>query len=163
MLRPSENSQSAALQAGAHSGASTRLFIDGAWRAAASTHTFADINPTTRQPYATVADGDVGDMASAITAAKAAQPAWEALPPAARSEFFYRAAEIFQANQEKFVNVLVEETGSGLGKAMFECSLIPLALREAAALTTRPTGKSCRPMYRARLTRSGGPPRVLSV
>ncbi|NTG90930.1 aldehyde dehydrogenase family protein [Agrobacterium rhizogenes] len=141
LLRTSENSQPTTAQTGAQSRTPVLLFINGTWRPAAATHTFADINPTTRLPYATVADGDVSDIESAIAAAKVAQPAWEALPPAARSGFFYKAAEIFQSSQEKFVNALMEETGSGLGKAMFECSLIPLALREAAALTTRATGE----------------------
>jgi acyl-CoA reductase-like NAD-dependent aldehyde dehydrogenase len=46
-----------------------------------------------------------------------------------------------RSHQENFVKALVHETGSGFGKAMFECSLIPLALREAAGLTTQPSGE----------------------
>lgn len=36
-----------------------------------------------------------------------------------------------------FVQALMEETGSGFGKSMFECSLIPASMVEAAALPTR--------------------------
>jgi acyl-CoA reductase-like NAD-dependent aldehyde dehydrogenase len=118
-----------------------QLFIGGAWRDAREGRTFDDLNPTTRQRYATVANATVSDMEDAIAAAKAAQPGWAALPPAARAELFYKAVDVFQANQAAFVKALVEETGSGFGKAMFECSLVPLALREAAALTTRTTGE----------------------
>src|SRR5271170_5765825 len=118
-----------------------QLFINGAWRAAEGGRTFIDINPTTRQKFAQVADGSVADMDAAIAAARDAQPAWEALPPAARATLLHKAASIFEANQEKFVKALVHETGSGFGKAMFECSLIPLALREAAGLTTQPSGE----------------------
>ena len=121
---------------------SAQLFINGEWRVSSDKKTFTDINPATRQPYAEVADGTVADMDAAIDAAYKAQPAWAALPPAARASFLHKAVAIFEANQENFANALVQETGSGLGKAMFECSLIPLAFREAAALTTHPIGET---------------------
>ena len=107
-------------------------FINGAWVASATGKSFADINPTTRQIWIEAADSDRSDMTAAIDAAASAQPNWEALPPAARAGMLFKAAEIFEANQMTFAEALVAETGSGFGKAMFECSLVPLALREAA-------------------------------
>ena len=53
----------------------------------------------------------------------------------------HRAAALFAERQNDFTMALVSETGSGLGKAMFECSLVPLALAEAAGLTTREVGE----------------------
>ncbi len=120
---------------------SHQLYIAGEWRPSAGSAVFDDLNPTTRQPMASIPDGTVADMDSAIAAAHAAQPAWAALPPAARAEFFYKAAEIFVGRQQEFCDALIQETGSGFGKAMFECSLVPLALREAAGLTTRSMGE----------------------
>ena len=104
--------------------------------------TFDDLNPTTGQVMAQVPDGTVADMDAAIAAAYAAQPAWAQLPPAARGELFYKAAEIFVRRQQEFCDALINETGSSFGKAMFECSLVPVALREAAGLTTRSMGES---------------------
>ncbi|UWU26085.1 aldehyde dehydrogenase family protein (plasmid) [Rhizobium sp. CB3060] len=116
-----------------------RIFVGGEWRETAS-H-FDDINPTTRQGFARIPDASASDLSQAIAAAHAAQPAWAALPPAARSELFYKAAELFVAREREFCDALIVETGSGFGKAMFECSLVPLALREAAALSTRAIGE----------------------
>ncbi|PCH95309.1 MAG: aldehyde dehydrogenase, partial [Rhodobacteraceae bacterium] len=117
-------------------------YIGGVWSSAKNSKVFQDINPTTRKTWVEVADSDVDDMDAAIAAATAAQPQWEALPPAARAGMLLKAADIFEANQEEFANALIQETGSGFGKAMFECSLVPLAFREAAGLTTQPIGES---------------------
>jgi acyl-CoA reductase-like NAD-dependent aldehyde dehydrogenase len=117
------------------------LFIAGEWRASSNGGTFADITPATRQPMARIANGTVADMDAAIIAAHAAQPAWARLRPAARAEFFYKAIEVFTRRQQAFVDALIQETGSSVGKAMFECSLVPLALREAAALTSQAAGE----------------------
>lgn len=117
------------------------LYINGAWITSESENYFDDINPATREAMASVVDAKASDLDHAITAAQQAQVDWAALPPAARASFFYTAAELFTQRQEDFAKTLIEETGSGLGKAMFECSLVPLALREAAALTTRSIGE----------------------
>jgi acyl-CoA reductase-like NAD-dependent aldehyde dehydrogenase len=116
-------------------------FINGEWAMASDGQMFDDINPTTRQTWTTVANSGASDMTKAVDAAAAAQPGWEALPPAARAGMLYKAAEIFEANQMVFAEALIAETGSGFGKAMFECSLVPLAIREAAGLTSQPIGE----------------------
>ncbi|MBU0557950.1 MAG: aldehyde dehydrogenase family protein [Alphaproteobacteria bacterium] len=117
------------------------MYIGGAWRAAQGDAVFTTGNPTTGTTIADVAEASASDVEDAITAAAQAQPAWAALPPAARAGLFHRAAALFTARQQEFANMLVAETGSGFGKAMFECSLVPLALAEAAALTTREIGE----------------------
>jgi len=116
-------------------------FANGEWLSATGEATFQSLNPTTGDLYATVANAGAADLERCIVAASRAQAAWAALPPAARSELFHRAANLFVDRQDQFVQALIKETGSGLGKAMFECSLVPLALREAAALTTREIGE----------------------
>ncbi len=118
-----------------------KMYIGGAWRAAQGDAVFTTESPTTGAVIAKVADASASDVADAITAAAQAQPAWAALPPAARAGLFHRAAALFSARQQEFANMLVTETGSGFGKAMFECSLVPLALAEAAGLTTREIGE----------------------
>ena len=117
------------------------MFIGGVWSAASSKKTFATDNPTTGETIAQVADATVDDVTAAIDAATKAQPDWAALPPAARAGLFHRAAALFVERQQDFVDMLIAETGSGFGKAMFECSLVPLALAEAAGLTTREIGE----------------------
>lgn len=116
------------------------MFIGGDWRTAETGRGFDSRNPATGEVIARVADGGQAEIEAAIAAAHEAQPGWAALPPAARAACLRRAAALFEARQEAFVEALIAETGSGRGKAAFECSLIPLALAEAAALTTRPIG-----------------------
>lgn len=116
-------------------------YINGRWTKASGDQTFESLNPTTRQKWAEIAECSVSDLNTAISAAEVAQINWSAMPPAARSSYLIKAAEIFEGKQEAYVSALIEETGSGFGKAMFECSLVPLALREAASLSTHPLGE----------------------
>jgi acyl-CoA reductase-like NAD-dependent aldehyde dehydrogenase len=123
------------------SGAGTRdLFINGAWIKASGGKTFDDFNPTTGALIAHVADANQADVDAAIAAAKTAQPAWATLPPAARAAVFHKAAALFTERMTDFVDAMITETGSGFGKAMFEASLVPVALHEAAGLTTHNIG-----------------------
>lgn len=117
------------------------MFIQGRWTTPTTGQTFETGNPANGQVIAHVADATEADVKAAIDAAAAAQPAWAALPPAARTMLFQRAAALFIERQEAFVGALIAETGSGQGKARFECSLIPLALSEAAALPTHEIGE----------------------
>jgi acyl-CoA reductase-like NAD-dependent aldehyde dehydrogenase len=117
------------------------LFIAGEWRPASTGATFEDLNPTTRQPMARVPNGTAADVDDAIAAARAAQPAWAQMLPAERAGIFYNAIDVFIRRQQEFCDALIQETGSSFGKAMFECSLVPLALREAAALTSQAIGE----------------------
>ncbi len=122
-------------------GTTCDLFIGGEWVAADNSARFSSLDPATGDVFATVADATTGDVDAAITAATAAQPRWAALPPAARAGILHKAASLFAERQEEFAQALIAETGSGFGKAMFECSLIPLAFHEAAALATREVGE----------------------
>jgi len=117
------------------------MYVGGEWRKSQTGSRFANENPATGELLDFVADAGEADVLAAIAAAKQAQPAWAALPPAARAGLLHRAAALFAERQNDFVMALVSETGSGLGKAMFECSLVPLAFAEAAGLTTREVGE----------------------
>lgn len=118
-----------------------QLFIDGQWRGAENGASHRVETPVTGEAIAYVGDAGRGDVEAAIAAAVAAQPGWAGLPPAARAGCLYKAAELFEARIDMFVDALIRETGSAQGKARFEASLIPLALREAAGLTTREIGE----------------------
>lgn len=120
---------------------SRKLFINGAWKDASSSKTFEDYNPETGAVIAQIADAQTEDINEAIAAAKAAQADWAALPPAARSALFLKAAALFSERMNDFVEIIISETGSGFGKSMFEAGLVPLALQEAAGLPTRAIGQ----------------------
>lgn len=117
------------------------MFVNGQWRAAVNGRTFVTFDPSNERTLAAVADATDQDVEAAIAAAASAQADWAALPPAARAGILTKVAALFVERQEQFAQMLMAETGSGIGKAMFECSLIPLALSEAAGLTTREIGE----------------------
>lgn len=118
------------------------LWIGGEWRSASDGKTFVDLEVATRQPWADAADGTVEDMDAAITAAVVAQPGWEALLPSVRAGFFHKAAQLIEENEDYYVEALIRETGSTRSKAAWECWLTVVAFREAAGLTSRPTGET---------------------
>jgi aldehyde dehydrogenase (NAD+) len=72
------------------------LFIGGQWVAAASGETFETINPATRAVLARVAQAGAADVDAAVRAARAAQPAWSALPGHARARYLYALAREVQ-------------------------------------------------------------------
>ncbi len=117
------------------------MFIGGNWVPAQGGKIFGTHNPLTGELIANIPDASRNDVDAAIAAAKAAQPAWEALPPGAKSALFMKAAALFEERKMLFAQALMEETGSGFGKSMFECSLMPACMVEAAALPTRATGE----------------------
>ena len=70
-----------------------RNFIGGDWVSARSGATFDKRNPAdTDEIVATFQKSDADDTREAIAAAKAAQPAWAAMPAPKRGEVLYRAA-----------------------------------------------------------------------
>ena len=71
-------------------------FINGKFVPSASGRTMATINPATEQELAQVARGDKADVDAAVRAARAAQPAWAALPAKERAKYLYRIARRMQ-------------------------------------------------------------------
>ncbi len=135
------------------------LFIGGRWSDASHAAYFDDRDPTTGRLIARIADAAPDDIDRAISAAAVAQPDWEDMSPTDRASVFYRAAELFTERRDDFVQALIAETGSTFGKAMYECSLIPVALREAAGLTTREIGEILPSNVRGRINRTMRRPR----
>ena len=77
-------------------------WIDGTPREAASGTWLPEHEPATGEVYAEVADGDAGDVASAIRAAQAAFPAWSALPASERARWLEKLAAAVEARIDEF-------------------------------------------------------------
>jgi aldehyde dehydrogenase (NAD+) len=69
------------------------LFVGGAWVAPAGSDTLTVVNPTTEEPLATVPACTPADVDRAVTAARAAFPAWAATPVAERAELLDALAD----------------------------------------------------------------------
>src|SRR5437879_5425751 len=71
-------------------------FMNGAWQAPAAGTYFDTADPATGEKLATVAQGSVADVDSAVKAARAALPAWQSLTPHARARYLYALARQVQ-------------------------------------------------------------------
>lgn len=97
----------------------TRAFIDGEFRAASSSRTFATTNPATGETLAELAACDAKDVNLAVSAARAAFDggSWSRLAPAARKAVLLKLAALME--QEIAQLAVLESLDSG--KPVSEC------------------------------------------
>jgi aldehyde dehydrogenase (NAD+) len=109
-----------------------RLFTGGGWKRARG-GTFADYNPSTGEVWKEIPDATREDAKEAIDAAAAAFPAWAATPHTQRALILNRAADILERRTPEIADIIVDEGGGWIGKAMFEKGYVVGLLRAAAA------------------------------
>jgi alpha-ketoglutaric semialdehyde dehydrogenase len=98
-----------------------RNFIGGEWVSARSGATFETRNPAdTTEAVATFQKSDAEDTKQAIAAAKAAQPAWAAIPAPKRGEILYRAANLLESRADQVAREMTREEGKTLPEARGE-------------------------------------------
>lgn len=100
----------------------TELYIDGAWREAASGERFDVLNPADETVLAQVASGTVEDAIAAVGAAHSAMNEWSALKPRERGEILRKAFELFTARLEEFARLITLENGKARADAMGEAA-----------------------------------------
>ncbi len=92
-------------------------FIGGAFVPSLSGKTFERRNPADQRDLVGVFQAsEAADINAAVAAAKAAYPAWRAVPAPRRGEILLRAAELLQARKERYSRDLTRE----MGKPLFE-------------------------------------------
>ena len=90
-------------------------FIAGEWRSSHSGETFASTNPAhTGEVVGYFQKSTVADLDDAIAAARAAQPAWAAVPAPERGEILLRTALLLQQHQEELATLMTREMGKVL-------------------------------------------------
>jgi aldehyde dehydrogenase (NAD+) len=90
-------------------------YIGGQWVPAASGRTYENRSPASQDDLVGVfADSGSEDTERAVAAAKAAFPAWRALPAPKRGEILYRCAEILVRRKEEFARDATREMGKVL-------------------------------------------------
>ncbi len=117
---------------------SHKIFVNGQWSDTASN--FDVINPADQTVFARAANAGLDETRAAIEAAAAAQADWADLPYTERAKFMWRTADIVEKRQQEIAGALVAESGSWIGKAMFECSSVSTIFRAAAAAAYQVTG-----------------------
>ncbi|MGX6446802.1 aldehyde dehydrogenase family protein [Patulibacter sp. S7RM1-6] len=92
------------------------LFVGGAWRAPQDGTVVPTVNPATGETIAEIAWAGPQDLDRAVAAARAALPAWRALPGLERGKYLFRIARLIQ---ERSRELAVAETLDG-GKPIKE-------------------------------------------
>lgn len=84
-------------------------------RQVGSARTFESKNPATGEVLGLVPHSSAEQVAQAVAAAKAAQPAWAARPDAERQALLMKVAETIKANADDLANWVTREQGKPLG------------------------------------------------
>jgi aminomuconate-semialdehyde/2-hydroxymuconate-6-semialdehyde dehydrogenase len=92
-------------------------FIGGQFRPPVSNEYFDDINPATAEVIAQIPDSDGRDIDDAVSAAKAAFPAWSRTPAAERSNLLLKLAELIEQNLDELAKTESIDNGKTLSLA----------------------------------------------
>lgn len=117
------------------------LFVNGEWVAAKGGAEFSVYNPSTGTQWSKVADASRDDAKAAIAAAQEAQPAWASMTHSERARILAKAGDILEARAKEIQEVIVDEGGSWIGKAMFETNYSAGVYRAASAAAYQVTGE----------------------
>lgn len=114
------------------------LILAGNSQPARDNRCFDVLSPLTEQPMARVARAGVEDVNQAVTAAREGFQQWSALAPKTREAILLKAAAIVEAEGEsRFLDLLIDESGSAISKARYEIIYTVDLLRTAAGEVRR--------------------------
>ena len=88
-----------------------QFFINGKFTSGKAVERIDVINPATEEVITDVPRGTEADVLAAIAAAKAAFPAWKAVPGAEKAEMLHEAANRIRAHEEELTRLLTLEEG----------------------------------------------------
>lgn len=103
---------------------------------------FDDLNPETDELYSRAAAANAADVEKTVESARRAFEASGNIQMRDRERWLMRAAEIFEARREEFVDLLVDEVGSPIFKANFEFDMALSSIRAAAGVPRRLKGET---------------------
>ncbi len=103
-----------------------RLYVGGEWIASTGHGSIAVVNPATEEEVASVPDGTVEDVDTAVRAARRAFPAWSALPVAERTRFLAALRDGVAARQAELAETITAEMGAPVKVATHVQTGLPL-------------------------------------
>jgi acyl-CoA reductase-like NAD-dependent aldehyde dehydrogenase len=118
------------------------LWIGGKRVPPSSGRYFIDRNPEDDSPYARVAEATAVDVDRAVQAAQLAFGSVSRTLAAEREAWLSRAAALVEKYRSDFLDILIDEVGSPIGKAQFEVQYAVSCLRAAAGVARRVTGET---------------------
>jgi benzaldehyde dehydrogenase (NAD) len=105
---------------------------------------YAVMEPATGREIGRIGAATPADVARASAVAVAAQREWAAQSYDARAAVLHRAADLFAEHTSEILAWLLPETGSFVGKGVFETTSAEKLCREASALASLPYGEVLR-------------------
>ena len=112
-------------------------FIHGKEIPASSGETFPSYAPMTGEVIAHAARGTAADVETAVTSARKGFLYWSSLPPAEREKIMLKCADQVEAQYDRLLNLLIDESGSTIVKAKYEVLYTASVLRAAAGEVRR--------------------------
>jgi len=97
-----------------------KQFINGQFVNSTATNRIEVLNPCTEEIISTIPKGSVEDANLALEAAKAAQPAWQALPAIQKASFLHKMANVIRDNRIFLAETLSKEQAKVIGLAQVE-------------------------------------------
>ncbi|KAJ5041494.1 aldehyde dehydrogenase domain-containing protein [Bipolaris maydis] len=94
----------------------TRLFINGEFVESSNGKTFDIVNPSTLKLVAKVHEASEQDTDNAVAAAKAAFPAWSALSPDQRGQYFKKLAALIREHNDELAALEASSMGRPVGE-----------------------------------------------
>ena len=91
-----------------------QMWINGEYTAGSSGKVIEVRNPATEEIIETAPAGNAADVERAVTAARAAFPAWKKLPAGQKAEMLHEVAQKLSARTEEFARLLTLEGGKPL-------------------------------------------------
>ncbi len=88
-----------------------KLYIGGTWVSPGGTGSIDVIDSTTEEVVGTVPEGTTDDIDRAVAAAKAAFPAWSALPVAERTALLTKVSQALDARKDSLADLITHEVG----------------------------------------------------
>jgi alpha-ketoglutaric semialdehyde dehydrogenase len=127
-------------------GSPARNYVGGEWRESARGEAYEKRNPwRPSQVTGVYPASDADDAAAAIGAARAAFPAWAALPAGQRAAYFGKAANALEGRVEHIAQDMTAEMGKPLRESRLEALRAATILRYAAGEAWRPIGEMYEP------------------
>ena len=118
------------------------LFIGGEWAPAHSEQTITSINPANGEVLGAVPLADEHDVNRAVAAARAAFPAWAALPVTRRAECLRRLADAVDRNAGYLALLDAVDSGNAIAGMRGDMTWTADALRYFAGLVTEMKGET---------------------
>ena len=121
--------------------------------------TFTVFNPVDDSPFAEVMDGSPDEIDRAVNAANKAFQTYRHSSVNEREAWLARAAALLEESKEEFVNLLIDEAGSTITKALFETEKAISFIRAAIGMVRRVSGQTLPSDYPGRLSLTWREPR----